>query len=296
MERKLNSMKTNKSLVLYLYREDAQTLENFLYFIKFGTIESESVDYVFIINDYKCSVDFPVFKNIRIIKKDNGFDLNSYIFAIKQLELSNYDFFFFINSSCIGPILPTYTTKNWVEIFTDLFNDKIKLIAPIVEIPQDNFGSLALNNNNKFIQKSDKSIPFLHTYMFATDKVGMNILLSYEVFREHQIDQFELIHKFERLITSCILNEGYGIRSFLKRFENVDLSLKENWDVSKWSNSLSKTCPEIPKNYDGIDVHPFELIFTKSIRRRHTYRPWGRAGLSKELKNYLKNYVKWSMT
>ena len=39
-----------------------------------------------------------------------------------------------MNSSCLGPILPTYSLKNWDEIFKYQLNDA-HLIAPILEFP-----------------------------------------------------------------------------------------------------------------------------------------------------------------
>lgn len=288
-------MKGSKALVLYLYREDSKTVDNLFYFIRKGVSDTDSIDFVFIINDYKCSIKFPNFKNIRIIKKENSFDLNSYLFALKEYDISSYDKFIFLNSSCIGPILPVYAKECWVKLVTNQLDEKIKLVAPIVEIPRDSYGAQAIRQY-KYISESDVSVPFLHTYMFATDKVGLNVLLEYGVLTDDKIEQFELVHTFERLISSCILNEGFSIKSLLKKYENVDLALKSNWNAKKWNDSDTKTCPEIPGNYDGIDVHPFELIFTKNIRRKHSFRSWRISGISRILRSYIRNYVKWTMT
>lgn len=280
-----------KTLILYLYREDPKTLLNLKFFIDHGINNSENAEYIFIINNYHCSLEFPNYKNVKILRKPNSYDLPSYIHALKTVNTEQYQHFIFINSSCIGPITPAYEKRHWHEIFTQELSPKVKLVSPIIEIPKDNYGREALDEL-KYIAQKDFDIPFLHTYMFATDAVGIRVLVDYKALTEDITDQNLLIHKYERLISSSILNEGYEIKSLMLKYKHVDFSDKINWDSKKWSYSR-KTCPEIPRNYDGIDVNPLEVIFVKNIRRKHVFRSWKDSGISHSLQKILSNYKKW---
>jgi hypothetical protein len=88
------------------------------------------------------------------------------------------------------------------------------------------------------------------------------------------------------------LNEGFEINSLLLKYSTINISGKSNWDHTKWTQN-KYTCPEIPGNYDGIDVTPFELIFIKNIRRKHRFRSWRHSGLSKTLEKYINTYTRW---
>lgn len=280
-----------KTLILYLYREDAKTIRNLDFFLKNALLASEIYTYLFIINDHKCSLDIPSLPNIKILKKENSFDLCAYKQALDFIG-DSFDFFIFINSSCVGPLVPAYENKEWPDLFTSLINEKVKLVGPVVEIPKDSYGASCLNEH-KYITESQSSVPFIHTFMFATDKTGLQVLQKYDVFLENSISRFELIHVYERLISSSFLNEGFKIKSLLYKFKNIDLSDKKNWNYKLWSKSHI-TDPEIPSNYDGIDLHPFELIFFKNIRYRHSFRSWRASGLSSTSKKLIKRYLSWS--
>lgn len=285
-----------KTLVLYLYREDSYTKSNLMFFIKHGVFSSPDLHFIFLINDFICSVDIPQHENITIIKKENSFDLGSYWQGLNAITISEFCYFIFINSSCIGPYLPIYARNiRWYQHFISLLNERVKLVAPIAEFPPDELGLQALDEL-KNIDDTDKNIPFLHTYMFATDSCGLEILKKYKAFPENEtIEQKMLIEKHERLITSSILNEGYEIKSLLYRFVKVNISDKSNWNYKKWSKKKT-TCPEIPGNYEGIDVSPLELIFVKNIRRSHSFRAKRNSGISKVLAKYVQRYSEWMRT
>ena len=54
------------------------------------------------------------------------------------------------------------------------------------------------------------------------------------------------------------------------------------------------TCYEVPYNYFGIDVNPFEIIFVKNIRNINETRPQkNQCGISSELTKMISLYKKW---
>jgi hypothetical protein len=123
----------NKTLVFYAYFEKnafyAKTLK---FFIELGVEESNTVDYVFIIQGKSASVKIPNYKNVKVFYRPNNcYDFGAYGATIKWLggltKLSNYSTFIFINPSTIGPILPKYWPPNlhWTYVFVSKLKNNV---------------------------------------------------------------------------------------------------------------------------------------------------------------------------
>lgn len=284
----------NKTCVLYCYYETDETRKNLEFFVKNGVFDSDSYTYIFIINNNTCSVNFPTYKNIQVLKRaENETDLQSYKWAITELEKGSASFFqgfsniYFINSSCIGPFMPTVCDKNWIEHFNAVSHG-IDLIGPVIEFPPDTKGYDALSI------KSDKNIPFIHTYMFGTSTKGFEVVKSVLFDMKPDINKDDIVNIVERKLTSSVLTKGYKIKSLLTRFKNVDINNESTWNTKLWSGKDGITCYEVPGNYFGIDLNPLEVVFVKNIRNQNATRGESVAGISETLSSYLKNYFDWS--
>lgn len=283
----MDENKTNdnlKSIVFYCYKEDESTKKNLQFFLDNGTFDSNNIKFVIIVNDNIITLKIPEY--CCIILKDNSYDMEAYKYAIEKTEnLESFDTFYFLNSSCIGPFVPEYCKKNWIEIFNDMFIRDICLVGPIIEIP----GRFA-----PIIEIPDRFVPpFIHTYMFGVNKIGLEILLTNDDVFVKDVNKEHLL-VCERLITSKILDKGKNVKSLLRKFRHINWLQKEIWNREIWQKSDLPSCPEIPFNYDGIDIHPFEIIFVKNIRDTHSNRIKSHSGISTSLSNILNNYIKWS--
>jgi hypothetical protein len=280
-----------KTLLFYVYREDELTKLNLKFFLKHGVAESGVIDYVFLINDYVCTVPIPEYRNVSVIKKDNSLDLAAFHVGLSSVDIEKYDAFIFMNSSCIGPFVPVYSQPAWYDSIINMLSESVKLVAPIIEVPPDDLGVRCLEEL-RYIKPGDTNVPFVHTYCFATDRAGLSILQRNNVFVACTNNKDEAIRRLERLTTACILNAGYSVRSLMLRYANVDFSNKANWQFSRWSNTTT-TCPEVPGNYDGIDVDPFEIVFIKNLRFPHAHRLPRDSGIGERLRIYVAKYVSW---
>lgn len=263
----------NKTCVIYLYREDEDTILNLDFFLKKGIFKDEFCDYHVIINDHECSLKIPNFINIH--KQDNNLDFPSYKTLLSKINLDKYDYVYFLNCSCVGPFLPVYCYHAWYYYFNKLL-DHYDLVGPIAEVPIN--------------QKEFTHNPFVHTYMFGLNRKGLQVFKSL-------LNKYETIDKdvcmfLERELSFEIINNNGKIKSLLSLFYNVDLNDTNNWNYKLWSDSIL-TCFEIPLNYHGIDVNPYEIIFVKNIRYPHQHRSVERSGISNNLKQQLKNYISW---
>jgi hypothetical protein len=139
-----------KTLVIYAYFEKnelyAKTLD---YFIKLGVEPSDRIDYVFIIQGYRSSIEIPMYRNVRVLRRPNTcFDFGAYGKAIEWMGgiarlRGRYANFVFINPSALGPILPKYWPRwiHWTEVFTSrLVNDTHACSTSIVCLPKTDLG------------------------------------------------------------------------------------------------------------------------------------------------------------
>jgi hypothetical protein len=139
-----------KTLVLYAYFEkNAFYIKTLRFFIQIGVQESTSVDYLFIIQGGKTSVDLPAYANVRRFNRSNDcFDFGAYGAAINWLggiiNLRNYTHFIFINPSTIGPLLPKHwpSSLHWTSAFISNLKGNVHAIGTsIVCLPYpDKFG------------------------------------------------------------------------------------------------------------------------------------------------------------
>lgn len=277
------------TLIVYCYYETDETKSNLDFFLKTGVFDNQEYFYIFIINNSKCSLTFPKFSNIEVIyRTENNCDMMTYNWLIKDKPseyFSNYSYYYFVNSSCIGPFMPTICINNWIESM-NYFLLNHSMIGPIVEIPPDSNGYSYLN-----IQ-STNNIPFIHTYMFGLTKSGFDIFKNI-LNKITDTSKMNMVCNIERVLTSSILLSGGKIKTLLSRFNKYDINQEKRWRTDIWNEPGKPSCYEVPGNYYGIDVNPFEIIFVKNIRNSSEVRASKNAGISDILRKQIENYRKW---
>ena len=148
-----------KIVIIYAYYESPSSVYNLKFFVKKELSLKSNIDYVIVINGEVCSVNIPDLPNLKIIRRENtGYDFGAHSIALKNIS-RNYDYYFFMNSGVIGPILPHYFPKNihWSKIFTNKINGNIKLVGTtIVCLPPSDAGGYG---------------PKVEGFFFMTDKI-----------------------------------------------------------------------------------------------------------------------------
>lgn len=256
-----------ETVILYAYYETNKTIENLNFFLNIGINENDKCLYVIVINGYKCSVELPNYKNCIILKRENiGYDFGAHNYGLEYLKLNNLEFkyYLFINCSVIGPFIPSYYPKNlhWSNIFISKLSDTTKLIGTTISCLPDfdySFG------------------PKVGGYCFATDSVGLSLLIKNNIFVNHT-DKTNAIYAEYRL-SDTILNNGYNIDCLLYKYQNINWLDKNNW------NLYNNIFPDRQNTYFGISIHPFEVVFHKWYWAHHpnnlvnyeyvnTYKNW----------------------
>lgn len=230
-----------KTLVLYVFHIFNERVE---YFINHCIFYDENIDFVIISNDKNNEIKAPPF--VKIIKRDNiGYDFGGWSDALLTDNLyQNYDTFLFVNSSVIGPFLPSNYQGNWINIYLNGLRDDIKL-----------FGS-TINTCYEPFTKSH-----VQSYIFATDKEALEYLIRCGIFSitEYETTFIGAIQNKEIAMSTKILQNGWNIGSLLPYYKGVDFRNPQNHNI-QWQTDI------MYPQYRNILWNEYELVFIKGNR------------------------------
>ena len=250
---------TQKILVLYCYFEkNINYINNLQLFLKLGLYEE--CDYLFIING-KISIEIPEKDNIKVLyRKNEDYDFGAYNDALETININNYNYYFFINTSVRGPFIPPYVNIKWYEPFINLFINDVKLVGTSINILNKE-----TNESRAFYNKTKFAKPYTHvqTQMFAMTQECLKFLIFSKLFSNHDYDNWiEFIAVKEILMSQLVLKNNWNISCIIPEYQNIDYRTLKN-DI----NLLSDHGDPIRSNSCfGRTVHPYETIFFKINR------------------------------
>ncbi len=238
----------SKILITYVYYENNFSKKNLQFFIKNGLYQYQNIIYNIIIKGDKCSIKIPKLPNLFVYKTENeGRDFTGYADSLLKVNIEEFNYFIFLNDTIRGPFLPRFLSKkSWPYLFLSLLNEKTKLIGSTI-----NYFDLGKNNKNtKHVQSMN----------FATDLIGIKILLDNGIFNKnkHKIYLKDSIQKYiselEVGMTKVILEKNYNIDCFQQKYNSIVTT--ENDNIQNDGFSFTSLLSE--------PVHPLEIMFIKS--------------------------------
>lgn len=258
------------TVILYAYYETLQSKFNAEFYSNYGIENSDEVFYVIIVNENQCTVQFPKFKNVVVLVRENiGFDLGAYSGALNWLKNDmslTFKYYIFINSNVAGPFLPMYYPKtlHWSNIFISKITSQVKLVGTTIScLPAIDAGGYG---------------PKVSGYCFATDNIGLNLLINNgTIFINHETKFSLIMAKYN--ITKVIMNASFNIDCLLYRYENVDWKDENNWKI------YENVFPDRLNSNDEISIHPFEVVFHRWYWQHHQNKP--------VFYDYCKKYSDW---
>lgn len=277
--------KKNKNLTIYCYYEKdgfKKNQTNLEHFIKSG-LSIPNMDYIFIINGHRCSVNIPEKENITIIKEDNCYDFESWYNVLEVTEWYEYKYIFFMNCSVIGPL--NFDNSNTVVI--DWF-------TPFLEKMDEN--TVICSN---IINKNGESR--CTTYNFLLDTKVIPLLLTKRIFGDskdktryyntvfgRKIDKIDTTLTGEYGLSRVLLDAGFHITCLHpglvdrndgnhKRVE-MTIFMKNNWneDINRSSlpcgyhdsmRIIGKDIVKLPDDYDYNKLNCDDRGFYGSIKK-----------------------------
>jgi hypothetical protein len=230
-----------KIVIIYTYFQSESSDYNLQFFV--NKIDNE-FDYIIVINGYYCSVHFPKLKNLTILRRENeGYDFGGHNYALNYIKNRNYDYYFFMNSGVIGPIVPHYFTDHWTSVFIKKINDFTKLVGTtIVCLPKSDPGGYG---------------PKVEGFFFMTDSVGLELLKKEKTIFCNHIDKYHAVVDGEYGLSNCIIRNGYTIDCMLPRYQGIDWTDKNNYNLN------DNIHPSRQNSNFNYSINPYDVIFHK---------------------------------
>ena len=237
------------SVIVYTYFSSPSSDYNLNFFVKKELSYKDNIDYIIVINGYNYdkTIQFPNLPNLTILKRENvGYDFGGHNHALEYIEKINktYDYYFFMNSGVIGPIIPHYFTEtNWTKVFIKKINERVKLVGTtIVCLPDYDAGGYG---------------PKVEGFFFMVDNIGLNLLKKQKnIFCNHD-SKYSAVVNGEYGLSNCILKSGFLIDCMLPKYQNVDWSNNDNY---KLNNNIH---PSRKNSFYGYSINPYDVIFHK---------------------------------
>ncbi|KAE9373643.1 hypothetical protein N431DRAFT_465921 [Stipitochalara longipes BDJ] len=250
-----------RPLIIYTYAESPNARANFEYFVAKGV--HGAADFIFVFNGETNATELvPSESNIKILRRENKcFDLGTIGEVLMKNDLwKKYKRFITLNASIRGPFLPTYASSScWSDVFLNRITEEVKLVGTTFNC---------------------QPRPHLQSMLFATDDVGMGILLDPVLAKSASIDDFwgtkddpvGFTQCYETLylavhsevgITELIRSQGYEVDSLMTAFQAATPA----------TYCEKNGFPEdilYDRKYYGANIHPYETVFIKANRNIDT--------------------------
>lgn len=176
--------------------------------------------------------------------------------VLRQDDLwKRYRRFITMNASVRGPFLPVYSSSCWTDVFLDRITDKIKLVGTTLNCQPS---------------------PHVQSMIWATDNIGMSILLNPDLARSVGIADYwgteedpvglsfcpetmiQAVHS-EIGSTRLIEAQGYEVDVLMTAYAGA-----RNPGAYCRAGQLDDVLYD--GQYYGSNVHPYELVFMKANR------------------------------
>lgn len=238
-----------KTLVVYTYN----IWNKNCYFFFSKVYNRENITWICVKNDdFKMSdiefelTNIPDFV-IRLKRKNKGYDFGGWAHGINHVNFEDYNFFLFFNSSVMGPILPDYYDGEWLNIFTRLITDDTKLVGSTINCAGTSGFNPELESH-------------VQSFAFCTDKIGLKILISENVFDMQDLGRIRTILEKEIYMSRIMINFGYNIACLQRNLKNINFRCL----TTKQILSLPKENIQQNKFFEDYTISPTEILFLKT--------------------------------
>lgn len=247
--RALSVSRGGKTVVVYVFHIMDR---NVRFFFRHGLIADPRVDYVIVQNVPEWTRGHPIERNmeknigeskVSWIKRPNrGNDWGAYSEGIRSIDIQNYDFFVFLNSTMRGPFLPLYVDHvlHWTQLYTGKLSDTVAMVGATVNY--------------------NRGAPHVQSMLMVEDHRALEIHLEKDIIfsTDRNVRKFDLIKAHEIGSSKVLLDEGYNISCMLSAYRDID------W--RKVRPGALGDDPWYNRAYYGYNVHPMECLFVKTNR------------------------------
>jgi hypothetical protein len=271
-------------LVFYMYAEGAQAAENARVFFK--SADGVSVVFVNCTPSRGCSLTLPPSVTVVNMPRDSPSDLAALPLAAADARvtplLAKATSILLLNSTAVGPFVPPLIKTPWWALIEEALRE-VALWGPVIETPPDQIGAEWCPGPG--------NVPFIHSWCLGIQPAHFKTVLA--MCPPFASDKYAAL-KSERAITAVFLREGYKIDCAMARYRGVDWRDRTLWDW-RLHSPTTVTCPEVPGNYEGADLDPFETMYFKRSRPPHAFRGVEVSGLAPHVEKQVERLVAWAL-
>ena len=196
------------TLILYVFHEFNNRVD---YFLKNAIFQDDKVDFLIICNNTEITFDVPEY--VKVLKRNNiGYDFGGWSDGLFHDELyKKYDSFIFVNSSVLGPFIPSYFLGKWTDIYLNGLKNNIKLFGTTINTCGD-----PLNKSH------------VQSYIYSMDRETLEYLIQCNIFSTNNyVTTFnDAIWQKEVLMSRKIIENGWNIGCLHKYYNDVDFTFK----------------------------------------------------------------------
>ena len=238
-----------RTLVIYVFHQLNNRVEDFFKCI----FKDDDVHFLIVCNSQSIKLSLPDY--IKVMYRENiGYDFGGWSDGILTHDLyKGYDNFIFVNSSVIGPFVPSYYKGKWTDIYIDGIKNDVKLFGSTINCCFSVYGP-------KMIDPVNES--HIQSYIFSMDREALDYLIENEIFtkKRYITDFVELVIKREFRMSRLIIEKGWNIGCLMDNYQGIDFTFKT---INKQIEYLGDVM--LPHNYNKSWTLK-ELVFIKGNR------------------------------
>ena len=195
----------SKTLVLYVFHDYNDRVKHF---IEHCIFKDDHVDFIMIVNNENKTLVLPGYVKI-LFRKNKGHDFGGWSDALLRDDLyKKYDNFIFVNSTAIGPFLPSYYQGKWTDIYINGLQENVKLFGSTINTLKDPL-------NKAHVQ----------SYIFSMDRTALDYLIECKIFSTTYVKtRHDAIWKKEVAMSRRIIEKKWNIGSLLSCYKDVDFT------------------------------------------------------------------------
>jgi hypothetical protein len=238
-----------RTLVIYVFHQLNDRVNKFFDAI----FKDTNIDFLVVCNSKSITLSLPDY--VKVLYRENiGYDFGGWSDGILTNDLyKEYDKFIFVNSSVIGPFVPSYYKGKWTDVYIEGLKNEVKLFGSTINCCFSVYGP-------KMIDPVNES--HVQSYIFSMDREALDYLIENEIFTQKRYitDFVELVIKREFRMSRLIIEKGWNIGCLMDNYQGIDFTFKI---INKQIEYLGDVM--LPHNYNKLWTLK-ELVFIKGNR------------------------------
>jgi hypothetical protein len=238
-----------KTLVIYVFHQLNDRVNKFFDAI----FRDDKIDFLIVCNSLSINLSLPDY--IKVHYRENiGYDFGGWSDGILTHDLyKNYDNFIFVNSSVIGPYLPSYYKGKWTDVYIEGLKNGVKLFGSTINCCFSVYGPTKI--------EPDKH-SHVQSYIFSMDREALDYLIKNEIFsnKVYTTDFVELVINKEIKMSQLIVKNGWNIGCLMDNYQGIDFTFKTANKPTEYLGDVM-----LHHNYNKLWTLK-ELVFVKGNR------------------------------